>query len=57
MKFDRIDLWTMKSFLERIVTRGPLEEDVLVNLVKKIELQLEGLTHVNTGKTGKGSDA
>jgi hypothetical protein len=47
----------MKSFLERIVTRGPLEEDVLVNLVKKIELQLEGLTHVNTGKTGKGSDA
>lgn len=57
MNFDRIDLWTMKTFLLRVVTRGPLEEDELVNLVSKIDFHLEGGTHVITGQTGQRTDA
>lgn len=57
MKFDRIDLWTMKSFLSRVVTRGPQEEDELISLVRKIDSHLEGVTHVNIGQAREGADA
>ena len=47
----------MKSFLSRVVTRGPQEEDELVNLVKKIDAHLEGVTHVVIGQTGERANA
>jgi hypothetical protein len=52
-----MDLWTMKAFLTRTVTRGPQEEDQLINLVRKIDLHLEGNTHVITGNTQRGAAA
>jgi hypothetical protein len=57
LKFDRIDLWTMRAFLTRVVPRGPQEEDELISLVEKIDRHLEGNTHVNTGQTGSGAEA
>jgi hypothetical protein len=57
LKFDTIDLWTMKTFLTRVVTRGPQEEDALINLVRKIDRTLEGESHVITGQTKRGSAA
>jgi hypothetical protein len=56
-KFDRIDLWTMRAFLARVVPRGLQEEDELISLVEKIDRHLEGKTYVNTGQTGSGSEA
>jgi hypothetical protein len=56
-KFDRMDLWTMREFLARVVPRGLQEEDELINLVEKIDRHLEGNTHVNTGSTGARSEA
>jgi hypothetical protein len=56
-KFDRMDLWTMREFLARVVPRGLQEEDELINLVENIDRQLEGNTHVNTGSTGARSEA
>lgn len=56
-KFDTIDLWTMKAFLTRVVTRGPQEEDALIHLVGKIDRILEGESHVITGQTERGSAA
>ena len=55
--FDRMDLWTMKAFLTRTVTRGPQEEDQLISLVRKIDSHLEGNTHVITGNTQRGAAA
>jgi hypothetical protein len=55
--FDRMDLWTLKAFLTRTVTRGPQEEDQLINLVRKIDSHLEGNTHVTIGTTKQGAAA
>ena len=52
-----MDLWIMKAYLIRVVPRGPLEEDELVNLIEKIDHHLEGNSHVNTGSTGARSEA
>ena len=52
-----MDLWTMKAFLTRTVTRGPQEEDQLINLVRKIDSHLEGNTHVTIGTTKQGAAA
>jgi hypothetical protein len=57
LKFDRIDLWTIRAFLTRVVPRGPQEEDELIGLVEKIDCHLEGDTHVNIGQTQPGSEA
>jgi hypothetical protein len=57
LKFDRIDLWTIRAFLARVVPRGPQEEDELISLVEKIDCHLEGNTHVNIGQTQSGSEA
>jgi hypothetical protein len=56
-QFDRMDMWTIRAFLTRTVTRGPQEEDQLINLVRKIDLHLEGNTHVITGTTQRGAAA
>ena len=56
-QFDRMDMWTIRAFLSRTVTRGQQEEDQLINLVRKIDLYLEGKTHVITGTTQRGAAA
>jgi hypothetical protein len=56
-KFDRLDLWTLRQFLTRVVTRGHTEEDQLINLVTKIDQQLEGTTHDTIRQTGTRTDA
>jgi hypothetical protein len=56
-KFDRIDLWTIRAFLARVVPRGLQEEDELISLIEKIDRHLEGDTHVNIGQTRSGSEA
>jgi hypothetical protein len=56
-KFDRLDLWTLRHFLTRVVTRGHTEEDQLINLVTKIDQELEGTTHDTIRQTGTRTDA
>jgi hypothetical protein len=56
-KFDRLDLCTLRHFLTRVVTRGHTEEDQLINLVIKIDQQLEGTTHDTIRQTGTRTDA
>ncbi len=56
-KFDRLDLWTLRQFLTRVVTRGHKEEDQLIDLVIKIDQELEGTTHDTIRQTGTRTDA
>jgi hypothetical protein len=39
--FGTMDLWNLRFFLTRTVTRGIEEEDTLVNLVSKIDQAIE----------------
>jgi len=56
-KFDRLDLWTLRHFLTRVVTRGHTEEDQLIDIVTKIDQELEGTTHDTIRQTGTRTDA
>lgn len=40
--FGTMELWYLRTFLSRTVTRGLEEEDALLNLVHKIDRELEG---------------
>lgn len=39
--FDNMDLWNLRTFLNRTVTRGHNEEDTLYKLVNKIDQAIE----------------
>jgi hypothetical protein len=42
----------MRSFLSRVIARGHDEEEMLINIVSKVDHLIEGKTNATTGRSG-----
>jgi hypothetical protein len=51
-KFGKLELSYMRSFLSRVIARGHDEEEMLINIVSKVDHLIEGKTNATTGRSG-----
>ncbi len=51
LTFGTMDLYNMRAFLTRVVAKGTAEEDILVDLVSRIDCELHRRQRGTTGQT------
>lgn len=49
--FGTMDLYNMRAFLTRVVAKGTAEEDILVDLVGRIDCELQRRQYGTAGRT------